>query len=950
MKRNLLFLVVLFLLPFMMAAGTSPWAELTLIPPSAITSKVDLDVRLGIRNTGAAPAEYDVSLYLDKVNAKSLICRESCRLMPDSAGCVRHILPTASLSGSHRIIAVVKDGKGKKMTRTKDIEIIGSPIRSTRLIDGAWAGIYHWSETEGKNWNRDIRNLSEAQWREMVRSMHKIGMDIIVIQETFRNEVYCRDSLTLDAYEGKAFYPSNLYPGRMDIASTDPLEAILSEADKHGMNVMMGVGMFAWFDFSDESLAWHKKVANELWDKYGHHPSFYGFYVSEESGGGLDNWEATPEKRQKRKRDIVNFFKEFKRYCNTLAPGKPVMLATNSMEVPNGVDTYPELLQNLDILCPFGFARMPQGDISGRQAANILQRLCDENGSHLWFDLEAFRFNSDQSLSPKPVQEIVRDLNMFDNFEKVLCYQYPGVFNDPEMSVRVGEESTLDLYNGYKAYRDKVLDEIESGEVARAYAVKPVSGTWINLPYQDVRNKYMNPLHVDCTSDAFWTQKINELADMGMEYVIIMAVANEQKAYYPSEFMPHVYRAGQKSPVCAIMDVADKRGMKVFMSTGWAVDQDDNLADPRIKGLQEKIMNETAALYGKRKSFYGWYLPVEDQIVPYFSDRSIESVNALAAKARALTPGAKVLISPYGVVQADIYSDKFAEQVKKLDVDIVAYQDGIGCVPIPQPIPETERRLERLGKIHGDATSDFWVNVESFTWEREVNSRKSALLPCAFPRYLSQIVGASKAGASNIVSFAIYGMMDLPESTMPIGQPGEAIGFYCDFDQWRRGEGRWPLLEATFKGAVEHDAVGKDVRFVSQPSASYAGGNLTDGAFADEDYQNAKWIGFDNSDMECVIDMGKAVPVEEVSARFLQYRPASVSLPSDFIILLSDDGVKYRLVASHPVEKSPNDLHDAWIDVAQCPIERQQARYVKVVAKNRNGWLFCDEILINPKY
>ncbi len=938
--------VALFLLPLIMTAENRPWVGLTLIPPATVTTQSDLDIRLGIVNNGQHDTRYNISIYFDKVKPEKLLLKGNYTLAPDSSACARHILPTGPLAGQHRIIAVVTDDKGNKTTQTKDVGIIESQMRSTRLIDGAWAGIYHWSEIEGKNWNPDIRRLTESQWREMVRSMHKIGMDIIVIQETFRNEVYCRDSLQLNDYNGKAFYPSELYSGRMDIESVDPIEAILSEADRYGMNIMMGVGMFAWFDFSEQSLVWHKSVAKELWDRYGHHDSFYGFYVSEESGGGLDNWEDTPEKRFKRKRDIVDFFRDFKSHCHTLAPGKPVMLATNSMEVPNGTDTYPELLKNLDILCPFGFARMPQNDISGRQAASLLQRLCNENGSHLWFDLEVFRFNHDGSLSPKPVEEIIRELNMFDNFEKVLCYQFPGVFNDPEMSVRVGEESTVDLYNGYRTYRDKILQARKSGEAAREYPVHQVSGTWINLPYQDTRNKYMNPHHVKWTSDSFWEQKINELADMGMEYVIIMAVANGQKSFYPSRFMPHVYPDGQRSPVCAIMDTADKRGIKVFMSTGWAIDQDDNLRDPEIKVLQEKIMNELAVLYGDRESLYGWYLPVEDQIVPYFSDHSIESVNALASRARALTPGTKVMISPYGVVNADIYSDKFAGQIKKLDVDIVAYQDGIGCVVIPQPIPETGRRLKRLGDIHRHARSDFWVNVESFTWEREVNSRKSALLPCAFPRYLSQIVNASKAGASGIVSFSIYGIMDTPKSAMPIGQPEESVSFYCDYDRWRRGEGRWPLLEASFRGDLAHDAIGKPAACPDVPFCD----SLTDGKLAGEDSGHPSWSCFENNNMECVIDMGGSVPVNTVAARFLQYRPSDISLPADFIVLLSDDGTDFKVAASNPMDKSANDLHDAWIDMAMCTLNGQNARFIKVIATRRKGKILCDEILINPKY
>ena len=58
-------------------------------------------------------------------------------------------------------------------------------------------------------------------------------------------------------------------------------------------------------------------------------------------------------------------------------------------------------------------------------------------------------------------------------------------------------------------------------------AVLPITGTFLNLPYQDVRNKYTNPLSMDYTDPQFWTVKVNEMAKMGMEYLVLMAVANE---------------------------------------------------------------------------------------------------------------------------------------------------------------------------------------------------------------------------------------------------------------------------------------------------------------------------------------------------------------------------------------------------------------------------------------
>ena len=46
----------------------------------------------------------------------------------------------------------------------------------------------------------------------------------------------------------------------------------------------------------------------------------------------------------------------------------------------------------------------------------------------------------------------------------------------------------------------------------------PVTGTFINLPYQDVRNKYTNPEGVDGTDPQMWAAKVAEMKEMGMEY------------------------------------------------------------------------------------------------------------------------------------------------------------------------------------------------------------------------------------------------------------------------------------------------------------------------------------------------------------------------------------------------------------------------------------------------
>lgn len=448
---------IAFLLSSCQGSNVRDYYGLTLIPAGTVTNKIDLDIRGGVINKSDSNVDYTMEILISNGDNTNSILTTEFTLAPKESKQVKHILPTKELLGDVDVTMKISSNLTKDEKITKSISVVDSDIRSTRLIDGAWAGIYHWSEQEGKHWNKDIKNLTENQWMDIVSSMHKLGMNMIVIQEMFRNNDYVGDhNTTVENYSGKSFYPSNLYEGRMPITAKDPLEAILSRADELNMNVMVGIGMFAWFDFTEESLKWHKMVSTELWEKYSHHKSFYGFYVSEECAGNLYNSETEPDRIKMRKDEIVYFFQEFKKHTQGLAPDKPVMLATNSMGVPFGADTYPLLLEHLDILCPFGFARMPEDDLTGKQAADLLQALCDNKNAHLWFDLEAFLFNPDMSLYPRPIEQIVNDLNLLDNFEKILCYQFPGVFNDPSLPFIVGESRTQDLFNDYQAYRKNI--------------------------------------------------------------------------------------------------------------------------------------------------------------------------------------------------------------------------------------------------------------------------------------------------------------------------------------------------------------------------------------------------------------------------------------------------------------------------------------------------------------
>ncbi len=470
--------------------------------------------------------------------------------------------------------------------------------------------------------------------------------------------------------------------------------------------------------------------------------------------------------------------------------------------------------------------------------------------------------------------------------------------------------------------------------LARA-EVKPVSGTFINFFWQDERNNYTNQRNVDQSNPERWACKVTELHEMGVDCLVIVTVANEGKAMYPCTFMPHGYPEGRISPIDAIMDTADKLNMKVFLGCGWARDQLDDLKDPYVIETNRRFMDELAQLYGKRPSFEGWYIPIEGCFIPYLSDYAVQGVNKISAHARELTPGVKVLISPYGLFGAHIDDPRFEKSICDLDVDIIAYQDEIGCVREQFPMQNMKEHFRQVGEIHKKAGIEFWANVEAFTWDRQPNNWFSSLIPASFARYLSQIVGVSQAGADKIISFIVVGMFDKPGSEYPVGQPIYANEAYRDYMAWRSGDHRWKMLEEILSG--------KDFgsyKVVSGPK------ELSDGKFGWENPSDSAWNSFEDGKMECIIDLGNKKAISKVGAHFCDYYSGGIVIPQCLEIEVSNDGKHFTAVKTVTYENWPNKLLDCWTDVILADKLNVNGRYIRLKAYTASGTILCSEIVV----
>ncbi len=327
-----------------------------------------------------------------------------------------------------------------------EYEIIDSGCQSTTLIDGCWISVYHWSESEARWFNEDLKKLTDEDWKKKIYYMNEVGIKGVILQNVFHCDEYAgKHDMTVENYNGLALYPSKLFKDRYPIAANDPVEAILSAADECGMNVFLGVGLFAWFDFSPQALEWHLEVTKELFEMYGKHKSLYGWYISAEIFGAL--YYDYPHVEGKKYTDIVDFFRDYKKFVSILTPTKPVALAPNNIRFHEFAKEWKEILENVDILIPFAFARDPE-NLNMKE----IQDICDSCGTHFWIDMEMFSWPLDNGLVPKTTDELIKEIRFYDGQEQIYGYQFTGLMNAPDDAYNLGGSLSKDLFKGYKSY------------------------------------------------------------------------------------------------------------------------------------------------------------------------------------------------------------------------------------------------------------------------------------------------------------------------------------------------------------------------------------------------------------------------------------------------------------------------------------------------------------------
>lgn len=157
--------------------------------------------------------------------------------------------------------------------------------------------------------------------------------------------------------------------------------------------------------------------------------------------------------------------------------------------------------------------------------------------------------------------------------------------------------------------------------------------------------------------------------------------------------------------------------------------------------------------------------------------------------------------------------------------------------------------------------------------------------------------------------------------------------------------GSIPVSEEFSKVFRINRATGKEIKLENQPSASYNTGgafSLVDGSTGRIPWLGDEWLGFQDTNMVALIDLGKEQTIGRVSLDVLSSPSSGIYLPKSVSVSISPDNVTWTEMKTISTEKADPSNRELRIDFPYT-----KARFVRVTAVNGGGYVFVDEISVD---
>lgn len=438
-----------------------PRASFTVVPPGPVGERARVELRLAVRNDSPRARSYRVAFYLDRFEMRRRIAECTMEAAPGGWALARAWWPAAGHSG-RRLLRYRVESEGAARSGAERIEVLRSDGAAPPLLAGAWIEPGAVLQTcRGKDAAETERNV-----RKSVDAMAALGMrTLIVAYVEAWGTFYFPSSVEFHDAEAKRMSRGRDCP--FDVIGT-----LLSQADRHDMRVMLGVGRSGdtnllwefdkpgWTARNAAALAIARRVAGDLWRLYGRHRSFYGWYSTHEMNDLA------------RSSAYLNPLADF---CHALSPDRPFLTApagtpiiTKESLAASKVDIFAYQDAVGTGYVPHVYTWQPERRIA--MLDTLFREYADlhrGSGKHLWADLEVWEMDGKSGYSnayPAAFSRVRRQIAIESRYAEALtAYAWHGYLQAPGGQGASADPRAVRLY---EAYREHVRS-VRAGRAAR---------------------------------------------------------------------------------------------------------------------------------------------------------------------------------------------------------------------------------------------------------------------------------------------------------------------------------------------------------------------------------------------------------------------------------------------------------------------------------------------------
>ena len=273
-----------------------------LLPYSPISENDRLEIRAQVFNSDTY-GEVKVNFYFD---TECIGCK-IIGIDENSYGFANLFTDVKGKTGKHNITVLIEAINGNVLNSKVELPLEILAVKNPTL-DGGFVMLGPPNDRMPcDTYRKELKSFTDDDWKLFSFKMFEMGADCIIIN-------VAHQYLTLKNKELTAHYPSELLP-KSDIAAEDPISAILSVAEKEDKKVFIGVGN----QFGHKGT---KEEISELYQRYKHFTSFYGWYFATELRMDIS------DEVEFQKWNLYNYLYDA---AHELCPVKPILISPMAM-------------------------------------------------------------------------------------------------------------------------------------------------------------------------------------------------------------------------------------------------------------------------------------------------------------------------------------------------------------------------------------------------------------------------------------------------------------------------------------------------------------------------------------------------------------------------------------------------------------------------------------------